>query len=123
MKKISIVILVLLAVLFTGCSISAGLPGLYGGWGFFSDFGILRGDDHQVGDLLLEQDGSKLTGTLNIGEKEYVVDGECFKDNKLLLTLTDSEGIVFDELKGVFAENKITLQDTADRNWYAVREQ
>jgi hypothetical protein len=116
MKKISIVVLVLLVVLFTGCSISAGLPGLYGGWGFFFDFGNPRGD------LLLEQDGSKLTGTLNVGEKEYVVDGECFKDNKLLLTLTDSEGTHF-ELNGVFAENKITSQDTEDSNWYAVREQ
>ncbi|HOO33284.1 MAG TPA: hypothetical protein PK466_02265 [Thermotogota bacterium] len=122
MKRLSVILLVLLAAVITSCSISAGFPGLYGGWGFFFDFGTPRGDNLPDGNLLLEQDGASLTGTLTTGDKIYQVEGECFRNQTLLLKLTDENGEVT-ELNGIFENNTINAVETEESNWFAVREQ
>ncbi len=120
MKKISIVLLVLLAAVFTSCSISAGLPGLNGGWGFFFDFGQPRGEGVPDGNLIIEQEGSKLSGTLTTDETIYSVEGECFRNKTIFLKLTDENGNI-SELNGIFENDMIAALETEDSNWLAVK--
>jgi len=113
MKKVFFVLLILLVMITASCSISAGIPWLFGGWGFFADFGI------DFGILNLEQKGADLTGVLETESEIYFVKGEYQENGEIIFELSQEDETLH-LLKGSVnvEEGQITGTD-----WYAVKEQ
>ncbi|MEA1883093.1 MAG: hypothetical protein U9N62_01060 [Thermotogota bacterium] len=121
MKKGVFSMLVLLVIITASCSVTAGIPWLYGGWGFFADFGFncLSSNSRDVdvnGHLELKQDGKDLVGTLEVDEAVYNVKGSYLKDGTVVLKLFDEEKFLY-ELKGAVEGNKLV-----GKSWHAEKE-
>ncbi|MFP4462111.1 MAG: hypothetical protein ACLFQE_07930 [Thermotogota bacterium] len=122
MKKIAFSMLVLLVIITASCSVTAGIPWLFGGWGFFVDFGFAaseRGTVLDDGFLSLDQDGRSLTGTLEVGDTLYNVKGSYFKDGTVVLKLFNGEEFFY-ELKAVVGEDQ--LKGIPAESWHAEKE-
>jgi hypothetical protein len=122
MKKGVFSMLVLLVIITASCSVTAGIPWLDGGYGFFADFGFRSNsrDADVNGHLYLEQDGKDLAGTLEVDEGVYNVKGSYLKDGTVVLKLFDGEEFLY-ELKGAVEENKLVGIDE-DKSWHAEKE-
>ena len=122
MKKVSFALLILLVIVTASCSISAGIPWIWGGWGFFADFGInIDLASSQDGELqegflnIEEQNGSVLRGNLEMGSMMFEVTGECLGNGEIVLNLFQNE-VLFKTLNG-----NVTADEMSGMNWHAVK--
>jgi len=120
MKKVSFALLILLVIVTASCSISAGIPWIWGGWGFFADFGVNFASSQEVeapnGFLNIEeQNGSVLRGNLEMGAMMFEVTGECLGNGEIVLNLFQ-DGVLFKTLNG-----NVTADEMSGSNWYAVK--
>ncbi len=120
MKKVIFALLVLTVLVTASCSISAGIPWIWGGWGFFADFGVTfaSSQDANVPNGFLsidEQNGRDLAGTLEIGGNLFEVRGACLGNGEIVLNLFQ-DGVLFKTLNGNVTAEKMTGMD-----WHAVK--
>src|SRR6056297_4358865 len=120
MKKVSFVLLIVLVIFTASCSISAGIPWIWGGWGFFADFGVTFASSQEAaapnGFLNIEeQNGSVLRGNLEMGTMMFEVTGECLGNGEIVLNLFQ-DGVLFKTLNG-----NVTADEMSGSNWYAVK--
>jgi len=120
MKKVLFALLVLLVILTASCSVTAGIPWIWGGWGFFADFGVLFASP-QEGDApngflnIEEQNGNLLSGTLEMNGEQFEVKGECLDNGEIVLNLFQDD-VLFKTLNG-----NVTAQEMTGSDWHAAK--
>src|SRR6056297_1239043 len=112
MKKVSFALLILLVIITASCSITAGIPWIWGGWGFFADFGVTFASSQEAeasnGFLNIEeQNGSVLRGSLDFSGGSFEVTGECLGNGEIVLNLFQ-DGVLFKTLNGNVTAEKMT---------------
>ncbi len=120
MKKVSFALLILLVIITASCSITAGIPWIWGGWGFFADFGVTFASSQEAeapnGFLNIEeQNGSVLRGSLEFSGGNFEVTGECLGNGEIVLNLFQ-DGVLFKTLNG-----NVTAETMTGSNWHAVK--
>lgn len=121
MKKAIFALLISLVLITASCSISAGIPWIWGGWGFFADIGVgfsaaHDGEMAQEGFLNInEQNGKDLAGTLAIGGNSFEVRGTCLGNGEIVLNLFQ-DGVLSKTLNG-----NVTAETMTGSDWHAVK--
>ena len=120
MKKVSFALLILLVIITASCSITAGIPWIWGGWGFFADFGVNFASSQEAeapnGFLTFEKtNGVDLRGTLEFAGENFEVDGKYLGNGEIVLDLFQ-DGVLFKTLRGSAEPGTM-----AGSNWHAVK--
>ena len=120
MKKVSFALLILLVIITASCSITAGIPWIWGGWGFFADFGVNFASSQEAeapnGFLTFEKtNGVDLRGTLEFAGENFEVDGKYLGNGEIVLDLFQ-DSVLFKTLRGSAEPGTM-----AGSNWHAVK--